>query len=234
MPEHTFRRFDTDLSDLTGLITTMFKIVRKNTKQSLNALLDGDLELAQKVIEQDEIVNALEVQADEAARNLIIRHQPAASDLRFVFAATKIVTNLERMSDHAASMAKKVIQMKGELPLEKASIRIMRENILGQLKGVRQAFLNRNAHDAQLIIENDHLINDEYETIQRVLLTHMIENPASISQCLGLLKITRMIERIGDHAKNISEMLIYTVIGHEVRHINHDELMALLEGEEDD
>jgi len=123
MPEHTLTRFDAELEDLKSLQVAMIKIVRKNIKQSLQALREGDLELAARVIKQDEAANALEVQADEAARALIVRHQPAASDLRFVFAATKIVTDLERMSDLAANIAQDVLRMKEQRPQSLGAIR---------------------------------------------------------------------------------------------------------------
>jgi len=234
MPEHTLKRFDTELDDLNGLINSMFKIVRKNIKQSLKALIEGDMELAGKVIKRDEAVNALEVQGDEAARNLIVHHQPAASDLRFVFAATKIVTDLERMSDMAANVADNVLNIEGAAPKNIASIPVMQDLVLDQLKNVRRAYLARSATEAQTIIERDHLINEAFANTQRVMLTVMVEKPARITQCMALINIAKILERIGDHITNIAEMVIYTDVGHEVRHIDMEALRRLLEEGDDD
>ncbi len=234
MPEHTLKRFDTELSDLNNLIHSMFKIVRKNIKQALQALAEGDVELAKAVIKHDEAVNALEVQSDEAARNLIVHHQPAASDLRFVFAATKIVTDLERMSDMAANIADNVLNIEGATPKNLASIPVMQDLILDQLKQVRRAYLECSASKAQSIIERDYLINGAFANTQRIMLTVMVEKPAKITQCMALINIAKIMERIGDHITNIAEMVIYTDIGHEVRHIDAEELKKLLEGDDED
>jgi len=236
MPEHTLKRFDTELDELNNLIKSMFKIVRKNIKQALQALIEGDEELAKTVIKHDEAANALEVQSDEAARNLIVHHQPAASDLRFVFAATKIVTDLERMSDMATNIAGNVLNIEGATPKNLASIPVMQDLVLDQLKNVRHAYLERSATEAQTIIERDHLINEAFANTQRVMLTVMVEKPAKITQCMALINIAKVMERIGDHITNIAEMVIYTDVGHEVRHIDMEELRRLLaeEGDDDD
>ncbi len=234
MPEHTLKRFDTELDDLNDLINSMFKIVRKNIKQALQALMEGDAALAKSVIKHDEAANALEVQSDEAARNLIVHHQPAASDLRFVFAATKIVTDLERMSDMAANIADNVLNIEGATPKNLASIPVMQDLVLNQLKNVRHAYLERSAQEAQSIIERDHLINKAFANTQRVMLTVMVEKPVKITQCMAIINIAKVLERIGDHITNIAEMVIYTDIGHEVRHIDMEELRRLLEEGDDD
>ncbi len=234
MPEHTLKRFDTELDDLNNLIKSMFKIVRKNIKQALQALIDGDVKLARAVIKHDEAANALEVQSDEAARNLIVHHQPAASDLRFVFAATKIVTDLERMSDMAANIADNVLNIEGATLEHLASIPVMQDLVLDQLKQVRCAYLERSAAKAQSIIERDHLIDEAFANTQRVMLTVMVEKPAKITQCMALINIAKILERIGDHITNIAEMVIYTDVGHEVRHIDVETLKKLLEGDDDD
>jgi len=234
MPEHTLKRFDTELNELNNLIKSMFKIVRKNIKQALQALIEGDTELAKTVIKHDEAANALEVQSDEAARNLIVHHQPAASDLRFVFAATKIVTDLERMSDMAANIANNVLNIEGATPKNLASIPVMQDLVLDQLKNVRNAYLERSAVKAQTIIERDHLINEAFANTQRVMLTVMVEKPAKITQCMALINVAKILERIGDHITNIAEMVIYTDVGHEVRHIDMEALRKLLEEGDDD
>lgn len=234
MSDHTFKRFDIELDELDALIMSMFKVVRKNVKKSLRALFDGDIEMARSVISQDEAANALEVQVDESARQLIVRHQPAASDLRQVFAATKIVTDLERISDLAASIANNVIELGGHAPFHPASLPVMQEIVLQQLKEARRSYKNQDIQLAQQIIERDHLINSEYASSQRLLFTYMAEKPSEISHYMALANIAKLLERIGDHTKNVAEMTIYLVVGHEVRHINQEHLKELLEGEDDE
>lgn len=233
MPQHTRTWFDVELNKLKMMIYCMFKIARKNIKHSLEALSKGDTELASQVIKHDEAVNALEVQADELARNIIIHHQPAASDLRFVFAALKIVTDLERLSDMAVNIAEYVIAMQGEVPKHMASIPVMQAIILEQLKNVRHAYRDNDAQLAQEVLEHDSLINDAYSSTQREMLTYMAENHNTISHCVALTNIAKILERIGDHIGNIAEMVIYAAIGHEVRHTDLAAIKELLEGEDD-
>jgi len=228
MQKHTLTRFDNELGQLNTLIESMFKITRKNIKHSLKAMIEGNMELAQKVIKNDDAVDALEVQADEVARNIIVHHQPAGSDLRFVFAGIKIVTDLERLSDMAVTIAANVISMDGVIPKNLASIPMMQEMDLEQLKNLRHAYLECNAQQAQFIIERNHLINEEFINTQRIMLTHMAENPAKIGQCVALTNIAKILERIGDHITNIAEMVIYSVKGYEVRHISAEEIKSLL------
>jgi len=235
MTEHTLTRFDEELGGLAALINSMFKIVRKNIKQAVRSLMEGDEELAGRVIEQDRIANAFEVQADEMARGLIIRHQPAASDLRFVFAATKIVTDLERMSDLAVNIAQIVINLKGVPPQRKASIPAIQELVLNQVQSVRHAYKNGDLQKAKQVIETHLLINEMFINSQRVLLTYMAENQSAITNCMALTNITKSLDRISDHATNIAEMVIYMTIGYEVRHLDKTELKNFLsENIEDD
>ena len=234
MLKHTLKQFDMDLEHLNTLIKSMFKISRKNIKHSLKAMLEGDIELARLVIKHDDAVDALEVQADEVARTIIVQHQPAADDLRFVFAGTKIVTDLERLSDMAVNIAGNVLVLDGEVPHNLASIPVMREMVLEQLKSVRHSYLDNNAQQARGIIESNRLINEEFINTQRIMLTYMAEDPACISQCVALTNIAKILERIGDHITNIAEMVIYSAVGYDVRHISIEEIKVLLEGEDDD
>ena len=234
MQKHTLKQFDIELENLNALIKSMFKISRKNIKHSLKAMLEGDIELAHLVIKHDDAVDALEVQADEVARNIIVQHQPAAEDLRFVFAGTKIVTDLERLSDMAVNIAGNVLVLDGVIPHNLASIPVMKEMVLEQLKSVRHSYLDNNAQQAKVIIEHNRLINEEFINTQRVMLTYMAEDPACISECVALTNIAKILERIGDHITNIAEMVIYSAMGYDVRHIPIEEIKVLLEGEDDD
>ncbi len=234
MTDHTLRRFDKELEDLNTHIEAMFKLVRKNLKQAMQALFDGDRELAESVIEQDKAINALEVEADEMARQVIVVHQPVASDLRFVFAALKIVTDLERMGDLAASIAHNVLRLEGRIPPEDFQLPLMKELVLEQLKSARNAYRERDPVKAQAIIERDQTIDEIYAANQRIMLTYMAENPSLISHCMAIVNTAKVLERIGDHVTNVAEMVIYVARGHEVRHTAPGRILELLEGEDDD
>ena len=230
---HTLSRFDNELNELQQLINTMFKITRKNIKQSLTSIFNADTAMAEEVIARDEVVNALELKIDELARTLIIQFQPAASDLRVVFSATKIVTDLERMSDLATQLAHNTLTMDGFIPKKSTSVPVMRELLLTQVKSTRKAYITNSVLMAKKVIEQDKFLDDSYENCQRVLLTRMAEDPSTISQSIALTNIAKVIERIGDHASNIAEMIIYSSSSHEVRHLSIEELNDVLEDEED-
>ena len=230
---HTLSRFDDELDELRQLINTMFKITRKNIKQSLTSIFNADTAMAEQVIARDEVVNALELKIDELARSMIIQFQPAASDLRVVFSATKIVTDLERMSDLATQLARNALNMDGFIPQKSTSVPVMRELLLTQVKSTRKAYITNSVLMAKKVIEQDKFLDDSYENCQRVLLTRMAEDPSTISQSIALTNIAKVIERIGDHACNIAEMIIYSSSSHEVRHLSIEELNDVLEDEED-
>ena len=234
MTEHTLRRFDKELEHLNTHIEAMFKLVRKNLKQAMQSLFDGDRELAGLVIEQDKAINALEVEADEMARQVIVLHQPVATDLRFVFAALKIVTDLERMGDLAASIAHNVLRLEGRIPPEDFQLPLMKELVLEQLKSARNAYRERDPVKAQGVIERDRRIDEIYRANQRIILTYMAENPSLISYCMAVVNTAKVLERIGDHITNVAEMVIYVARGHEVRHTAPGRILELLEGEDDD
>ncbi len=234
MTDHILHRFDKDLEDLNTHMERMFKLVRKNIKQAMEALFSGDIALAESTIEQDKAVNALEVEVDEMARQLIVIHQPVASDLRFVFAALKIVTDLERMGDLAASIAQNVKQLGGQVPQEDFQLPLMKELVIEQLKAARNAYRERDPVKAQAVIERDRTIDEIHAANQRIMLTYMAENPSLISHCMAVANIAKVIERIGDHVTNVAEMVIYVARGHEVRHTDPGRILELLEGEDDD
>ena len=231
---HTLSRFDKELDELHQLINTMFKITRKNIKQSLTSIFDADTNMAKQVIARDEVVNTLELKIDELARSMIIQFQPAASDLRVVFSATKIVTDLERMSDLSTQLAKHSLNIENLAPRKSTSIPVMRELLLEQVKNTRKAYIKNNVQLAKKVIEQDKILDDSYENCQRVLLTRMVEDPASISHSIALTNIAKVIERIGDHACNIAEMIIYSSSSYEVRHLSLEELSDVLDDEDDD
>ncbi|MDX8410013.1 MAG: phosphate signaling complex protein PhoU [Mariprofundales bacterium] len=232
MNAHTLSQFDDDLNHLHLESLKMLKLTRRNTKQAINALLQGDKEKATRVIAADKIINALELHIDQAARMLIVHHQPVASDLRSVFGALKITTELERISDLAACIGRVTCDL--ELENSTSEIAIMKPLLLNMFRLTREAITARDPALAAQVIKYDTHLNNSYNTVQRVMHSMMLENPAQTTQCLALINIAKRIERAGDHLKNIAEMIIYMASGQEVRHIDPSELAALLEEEDDD
>lgn len=231
---HTLTKYDKELVALDDLILSMFKLDQHNIKGALKAVYNGDREMAQRIISQDEAVNALEVQVDELARRLIVTHQPAASDLRKVFAVTKIVTDLERISDLATDIAGAVSRVGGGSAVRFGQLKVMHKLVLGQIKAVRKAYFERDVEAAHRVIEQDNVVNEAYEACQRVMLTMMLESTKQITSYLALSNVAVELERIGDHITNIAEMTIYMVIGHEVRHVSPERIQALIEDQDDD
>ncbi len=231
---HTLSRFDNELVTLDDLILSMFKLTQHNIKGALKAIYSGDEALVDKVTAQDEAVNALEVQIDELARRLIVTHQPAASDLRRVFAATKIVTDLERISDLAIDIAGEVARLGGSGATRVGQLKVMQKLVMTQIKAVRKAYFERDVEAAHQVIEQDGVVNDAYESCQRVMLTLMLESTKQITSYLALSNVAAGLERIGDHITNIAEMIIYMVIGHEVRHVSPERIQELIQEQDDD
>jgi len=234
MQAHTLKSFDVALDDLSDRINLMYKLVRKNVRQCQKAFKDHDVVLAEIIIKREAMLNDLEVAIDEAARQLIVHHQPAASDLRFVFAATKIVTDLERMGDLTTNIARTIQRLNASEYNVPMVFGTLSELVIEQIKLSRRAFSNRDQHVAAQAIEHDDLIDAQFVNDQRTLLTYMAENPALISHCMQLSTCLKQLERIGDHAVNTAEMVIYMVVGREARHITQEELLMLVGEDEDD
>lgn len=229
---HTFAPFDEDLRDMHNDLLVMMKVARRNAKQAINALLKGDKEKANKVIAADEIVDALELQIDQKARMVIVHHQPVVSDLRTVFTTMKITTELERISDLATCIAK--VSLERNLDSAASEIEIMKPLLLNMFRLTRQAFKASDAAIAAQLIAYDAHLNNSCNAVQRVLHSLMVEDSSRTGECLAIGNIAKRIERMGDHLKNIGQMIIYQASGQEVRHIDPKELEALLSDDEDD
>jgi phosphate transport system protein len=234
MQAHTLKSFDVALNDLSDRINLMYKLVRKNVRQCQKSFSTHDNALAETIIQRDAILNDLEIHVDDAARQLIVHHQPAASDLRFVFAATKIVTDLERMGDLTANIAASIQRLNNsacDIPMVFGTLS---ELVVDQIKLARRAFVTRDPQLAAQAIEHDDLIDAQFVNDQRALLTYMAENPALISHCMQLSTCLKQLERVGDHAVNTAEMVIYMVVGREARHISQEALLELVSEDDDD
>ena len=219
--EHASKQYDLDLDSIRSRVLQMGGLVESQIRRALDALVSGDRAIADEVIASDHRVNAMEVAIDGDCSQVIVKRQPAASDLRMIFAITKTVTDLERMGDEAQKIARmaKSIAERGQpiVPMSNA-VRHVAELALSMLRRTLDAFARLDAVTAAEVIRADAGIDSEFRSILRQLITYMMEDPRTISTALEIVWVAKAVERIGDHAKNIAEYVIYIVKGTDVRH----------------
>jgi phosphate transport system protein len=219
--EHISKQYDADLEAVRAKVLEMGALVEQQIVDALQALLKNSSELAQSVIKKDELVNALEVQIDEDCSHIIARRQPAAGDLRMVLMMIKSITDLERIGDEAAKIARFAIKASETERLAAprfAEIKSMANSTKDMLHKALDAFARSDASKVIEIAQMDAEVDEQYQAVIRQLITFMLEDPRTISICLEVLFIAKAVERIGDHAKNISENVVYMVQGKDVRH----------------
>ena len=228
MIEHTSKQYDQDLEQIRSRMMQMGGLVESHIRNAIAGYLDGDVERAQQVITGDARVNELEQAVDNDLGQIIVRRQPAASDLRLILAASKIVTDLERVGDEATKIARmaKDIHSNGTVAANTRLVPIghISEVAVGMLRRSLDAFARLDAAAAAKVCADDAVIDEEFRAIIRQLITHMMEDPRTISTSLQVVWVAKAFERIGDHAKNIAEYVIYIVKGRDVRHIPLAEL----------
>lgn len=217
--EHISMSFDMELNDLRTKILAMGGKVEMMIAGSIKALEDRDSTLADRIIAMDHEVNGFEVTIDEKCLQLLALRQPAARDLRFITLALKIVTDLERIGDQCANMAKRVKEINEEPPL-KPYIDIPRMSNWTEImvKEALDAFVRGDVELAIKVCKDDQFVDELNVQIQRELLTFMIEDPGTITRAIRLNYISKYLERIADHATNIAEMVIFMVKGKDIRH----------------
>ena len=219
MSGHLVASYDAELKDLKQRILTMGGLVEKMITDAIKALVDRDTELAEKIIAMDHEVNGHEVAIDEKCLELLALRQPAGRDLRFITLALKIVTDLERIGDKCANMAKRARQLNQEPPLKPyVDIPRMAHWVEQMIKEALDAFVRGDAELAAKVCKDDQMVDDLNQQVQRELYTYMLEDPATISRAMRLTYISKSLERIADHATNIAEMVIFMVKGKDIRH----------------
>ncbi|MGD9810156.1 MAG: phosphate signaling complex protein PhoU [Sphingobium sp.] len=217
MPEqqqHTVKAFDDDIDRLRGLIAEMGGRVETALEEAMTALIEQDFKKAKAVVLADEKIDALEAEVEKLAVQTIALRAPMADDLREVIAALKIVGVVERIGDYAKNIAKRVPRIGDHRTIEPISLLPSMAQIAGEMVGdALNAFAARNAMLAEAVIARDSVVDSFYNSIFRTLITYMFENPKTISECAHLLFIAKNIERIGDHATNVAEMVYYAATG---------------------
>ena len=214
MPEHTVKAFDQDIGRLRGLISQMGGLAEQAIDRAMRALQRGDLELAKRVRRDDKQIDAIEAEVERLAVRIIALRAPMANDLREVVAALKIAAVVERIGDYAKNIAKRVPMIESEHRIEPISvIQAMARMAAEMVHDVLNAFAARDAAAAVEICERDKAVDDFYDSIFRTLVTHMVENPKTISEVAHLLFVAKNLERVGDHATNVAEMVYFAATG---------------------
>jgi phosphate transport system protein len=217
--EHFSATFDAELDELRTLLLAMGGKVEMMISGSVKALVDRDTHLAERIVAMDHEVNHLEVTIDEKCLELLALRQPAARDLRFITLALKIVTDLERIGDKCANIAKRSSELNNEPPLKPyIDIPRMAHWTEVMVKEALDAFVRSDADLAIKVCMDDSFVDEINDQIQRELLTFMIENPNAITRSIKLNYVAKSLERIADHATNIAEMVIFMVKGKDIRH----------------
>jgi len=214
MVEHTVKAFDDEIGELRGLIAEMGGLAEVAVANSVEALVKRDHEKAEAVIAGDKRIDALEVEVDRLAIRIIALRAPMADDLRDVIAALKISGVLERIGDYAKNIAKRVGEVEGRMKIEPLTlIPAMADIAQSMVRDVLNAFAARDVNLAIEVVARDEKVDQFYNSIFRNLVGHMMENPATISSAAQLLFVARNLERIGDHATNVAEMVYFAATG---------------------
>lgn len=224
MPDkHLSTQFDSELNALSSHVMELGGLVESQIRQAIYALAHFNEEAARQVIEAETRVNQMEIEIDRDLSSIIARRQPTARDLRLLMAISKTTANLERVGDESeriARMVQSIIAKSGPArTLPAGELRIAADLASGQLRKALDAFARLDTTAAVAILKEDDLLDQEFDGFVRKLITYMMEDPRTISSSLDLLFVAKAIERIGDHAKNIAEFIIYVVKGADVRHI---------------
>jgi phosphate transport system protein len=222
---HISKRYNEELEDIRNRVLAMGGLVEQQLQDAMASLESEDTSLAARVIDNDVRVNAMEVSIDEDCNLVLVRRQPTARDLRLVVAVIKTITDLERIGDESGRIARIANGVAGEQRVTRlfTQIHTLGQHVRSMLRGALDAFAHLDTSMAVAVWSEDRLVDREYESLMRELMTYMMEDPSSIPSVLQAMFAARAIERIGDRAGNICEYVIYLVKGKDVRHTRVDQ-----------
>lgn len=225
--EHTSKQYDVELESVRAKVLEMGGLVEQQIVNALEALITADVNFAKDVMAQDTRVNALEVQVDEDCSHIIARRQPAARDLRMIMMMVKTITDLERIGDEATKIARTALRIyeqdrmfKPRFNEIKTMVGIVREMLRTSL----DSFARLDVSQTVEVAKQDEQVDEQFRAAMRQLITFMLEDPRTISMSLEVLFVAKAVERIGDHAKNISEYVVYMVKGKDIRHTSLEDI----------
>jgi phosphate transport system protein len=219
--KHLSTQFDAELSGISNRVLEMGGLVESQVAQALHALKHFSGETAEEVLKAEDRVNQMEVEIDRELSAIIARRQPTARDLRLLIAVSKAIANLERAGDEAARVARVVQRLMGmgmSMRMPVSDLGFEADLAIAQLRKALDAFARLDTARALEVLKQDDQIDQEFEGLLRKLITFMMEDPRTISACIDLVFVAKAIERVGDHAKNVAEAIIYVVKGTDVRH----------------
>ena len=225
--KHLSTQFDSELTSVSAQVMELGGLVESQIRQAIYALSQFSVEVANEVSANEARVNAMEIEIDRDLSSIIARRQPTARDLRLLIAISKTTANLERVGDEAekiARMVRSIIQSGSPRSLPSLELRVAADLASGLLNKALDAFARLDIAAAVAILKEDDLIDAEFDGFVRKLITYMMEDPRMISPSLDLLFLAKAIERIGDHAKNIAEFIIYVVKGEDIRHSSMEKI----------
>ncbi|MBB5211692.1 phosphate transport system protein [Microbulbifer hydrolyticus] len=224
--QHISRQFNEDLESLKTEMLEMGGLVTRQVADAVEALASADSELAEKVLKVEEDIDRFEMEVDEHATLIIAKRQPAASDLRMVMSVIRIARDLERVGDEASKIAKMAIALtdEGTAPRGYTEIRHIANAVRKMLNDSLDAYTRFDVKSAMETLAEDEQVDMDYRSAVREMITYMMEDPRSISRVMNVLWTLRSLERIGDHAKNICEQVVYLVKGADIRHGNEQNM----------
>jgi len=230
LKRHISGQFNTELENIRNHVLLMGGLVEKQLSDAISAISTLDAGLAEQVIKNDRKVNSFEVSIDEECTRIIAKRQPAAGDLRLIFAISKTVTDLERIGDNAKMLASVALEKNAS---KQGKLLVSLENLGRQcvtmLHNVLDCFARMDVDAAFEVHSADKLIDSQYESLMRELMTYMMEDPRAIPSIMEVMWAARALERVGDRAQNIAEYVIYFIKGKDIRHLDDDEIAQLRE-----
>jgi len=229
--QHISAQFNDELEMVKNHVLEMGGVVEQNLQSAIDSLVRADSGLAVELIAADKKVNALEVAIDDECARILARRQPAASDLRLVMAVIRVTTDLERIGDEATKIARQAVRTSedGHSPSNYVELRTIGQRVSTMLRNALDAFARLDVQQAVDIVKHDAVVDREYASVMRSLVTFMMEDPRTIGVVLNEMWALRSLERVGDHATNVAEQVIFLVKGLDVRHVGVEQIMSQLE-----
>ena len=226
LPHHISKQFEQELEDIRARVLDMGGLVETQLGLALDALAVGSIEQAEVVATSDYKVNAMEVAIDEECIEILARRQPAAGDLRLVIAVTRIITDLERIGDETEKIARMMLRFmeNGSPKAYYIGFLTMGRHVQKMVNGALDTFARMDSEAALTVAREEPRVDQEYDAVMRQLVTYMMEDPRSITRVLDVIWAVRALERIGDHAHNVCESVIYLVEGKDIRHTSVDDI----------
>ncbi len=228
---HISQQFDQELYDIKTKMLEMGGMVQEQVNMAIKAILNVDTGLAEEVVISDQKINAMEVRIDEECEMILARRQPAARDLRLVLAISKSILDLERVGDEAVKIARQAIRLSDTTssPKLEVELRHIGSHVSRMLVDALDAFARLDVDAALAVAKEDKIVDQEYSSAMRAMVTYVMEDPRSISEALNIMWTLRALERVGDHSRNIAEHVIYLARGEDVRHVDLETVEAFLE-----